>query len=379
MTPSASSRSSGCSPYGAAPRISTAVTPFLRLCLDLARQQQVQHRHPDGDPVGHLFHDHRTGAVGDLRGDLHAAVHRAGVQHDAVRRDQRAAALVQPVGPAVFAGGREERAAHPFPLHPQHHHRVRADQRRVQVVGHLHRPGLHAHRQQRRRRHQRDLGTQGGQQQHVGPGDPGVQHVADDDDPPAGQRAQVPAQRVRVEQRLGRVLVGAVTGVDHVPVDPGRQLLRRTGRGMPADHRVGAHRLQRPGGVLQRLALGHRRALGGEGDDVGGQPLGGQLEGDPGPGGVLEEQVDHGAAAQGRELAHLPPGDRLLEPLRGGQHVLGGRPVQVGGRQQVPGQRDRTPAPRGSTATAGRPRGRGRCAAGPAPAGRSAGHARLPS
>ena len=62
--------------------------------------------------------------------------------------------------------------------------------------------------------------------------------------------------------------------------------------------RVGAHRLQGQRGVLQALALGDAGALGGEVDHVGRQPLGRRLERDPGPGGVLEEQVDHGAAAQ---------------------------------------------------------------------------------
>ena len=67
---------------------------------------------------------------------------------------------------------------------------------------------------------------------------------------------------------------------------------------MADDDRVGAHRLEGERGVLEALALGHAGALGGEVDDVGGEPLGGGLERDPGAGGVLEEEVDHGAAAQ---------------------------------------------------------------------------------
>src|SRR3972149_10627620 len=48
-----------------------------RFMLDSAGQQ-VQDGHPHGHAVGNLFEDHRARAVGDLRGDLHAAVHRAG-------------------------------------------------------------------------------------------------------------------------------------------------------------------------------------------------------------------------------------------------------------------------------------------------------------
>ena len=86
--------------------------------------------------------------------------------------------------------------------------------------------------------------------------------------------------------------------------------VRRTRGAVAHDDRVGAHRLERQRGVLERLALGQRGALGGEVDDVGREPLGGGLERDPGAGGVLEEQVDHGPAAQRRQLLDRPVGQR---------------------------------------------------------------------
>ena len=66
------------------------------------------------------------------------------------------------------------------------------------------------------------------------------------------------------------------------------------------DDGVGAHGHNGLGGVLQGLALGDARALGGEVDDVRAQPLGGRLEGQARAGGVLEEEVDDGLAAQDR-------------------------------------------------------------------------------
>ena len=148
-----------------------------------------------------------------------------------------------------------------------------------------------------------------------------------------------------------------------VRTDPGRELLRRTGRRVPADHGVGAHGLQGPRGVLERFALGDRRALGREVDHVRGQPLGGQLERDPGAGGVLEEQVDHGAAAQRGQLAHLAAGDGLLDPC---QHVLarcrGRRRKQVPRRGVEVGRADeQVPSCRVIAPPAGR-RGARRCA-----------------
>ena len=50
--------------------------------------------------------------------------------------------------------------------------------------------------------------------------------VADDGDVPAGEVPEPLLHRVRVEERLGRVLVGAVPGVDDVDVDPLADLLR---------------------------------------------------------------------------------------------------------------------------------------------------------
>jgi len=83
---------------------------------------------------------------------------------------------------------------------------------------------------------------------------------------------------------------------------------------VPDDDRVGAHGLEGERGVLEALPLGHARALDGEVDHVRGQPLGGRLERDPGPGGVFEEEVDDGPPAQRRQLLDRPvrhPGEFL--------------------------------------------------------------------
>ena len=79
---------------------------------------------------------------------------------------------------------------------------------------------LDADRQQRRRRDEGDLGAEGREQQDVRARDPAVQDVADDRDPAALERAEPAAHRERVEQRLRRVLVGAVAGVDDAAADP---------------------------------------------------------------------------------------------------------------------------------------------------------------
>ena len=67
--------------------------------------------------------------------------------------------------------------------------------------------------------------------------------------------ALVAADGERVEQRLGRMLVRAVAGIDHGAIDLARQQLDRA-RGVMADHDdVRAHGVEGDRGVDQRLAL----------------------------------------------------------------------------------------------------------------------------
>ena len=79
--------------------------------------------------------------------------------------------------------------------------------------------------------------------------------VADDRDVPALERAEPALQRVGVEQRLGRVLVHPVAGVDHDGVDPLADLLRGAAGGVADDEPVDAHRGDGQHGVAQALAL----------------------------------------------------------------------------------------------------------------------------
>ncbi|GAA3146248.1 hypothetical protein GCM10020001_081760 [Nonomuraea salmonea] len=177
-----------------------------------------------------------------------------------------------------------------------------------------------------------------------------MQHVADDGDLAALEIAEAAAHGEGVEQRLGGVLVGAVAGVDDAAVHPVGQAVRRAGRAVADDDRVGAHGLEGERGVLERLALGHAGALGREVDHVGRQPLGGRLEGDPGAGGVLEEQVDDRAPAQRGQLLDGTFRDarQLLGGVEDEQRVVLG---QVSGGDEVPLHR----APSFMSRTASRP------------------------
>ena len=105
-----------------------------------------------------------------------------------------------------------------------------------------------------------------------------------------------------VEQRLRRVLVGAVAGVDHAGAQARGEHLGGARLGVAHDHHVGRHGVEVPRGVEQRLPLHRRGGRARDVDRVGRQPLGGDLERGPRAGRRLEEQVDDRLPPQRRHL-----------------------------------------------------------------------------
>ena len=125
-----------------------------------------------------------------------------------------------------------------------------------------------------------------------------MQDVAADRDDQALDRSLVAADGQRIEQRLGRMLMRAVAGIDHRAVDLLGQQFDRAGGVMPHHENVGMHGVERHRGVDQRLALLHGGGVDRHVHDVGAEPLAGQFERGLGAGRGFEEQVDLGAAAQ---------------------------------------------------------------------------------
>ena len=129
-----------------------------------------------------------------------------------------------------------------------------------------------------------------------------MHHVAADRDDQALEAALAPADGERIEQRLGRMLVAAVAGVDHGAVDVAGEQRDRPAVLVAHHQHVRMHRVQGHGGVDQGLALLDRGRADRHVDHVGAQPLAGQLERGARARRALEEQVDLGAAAQDRQL-----------------------------------------------------------------------------
>ena len=87
-----------------------------------------------------------------------------------------------------------------------------------------------------------------------------MKDVPDDRDVQLLEPAERFAHRVQVEQRLRRMLVLAVTGVDDVGLGDARDELRSADVGMADDDDVGVVCTERDRGVLQRFALVDGRA-----------------------------------------------------------------------------------------------------------------------
>jgi hypothetical protein len=125
-----------------------------------------------------------------------------------------------------------------------------------------------------------------------------VEDIAADHNDEAFDMAFMAADGERVEQRLRRMLVAAVAGIDHRAVHLLGQELD-SARSMVTHHqKVGTHGVERHRRVDQRFALLHRRGRDRHVHDIGAEPLAGKLEGALRPGRGLEEEVDQRAAAQ---------------------------------------------------------------------------------
>ena len=129
-----------------------------------------------------------------------------------------------------------------------------------------------------------------------------MQDVAADRHGQALDPALAAADGERVEQRLGRVLVGAIAGVDDGTADVPCQERHRTAVLMAHHQHVGVHGVERHRRVDQRLALLHGGTRDRHVDHVGAQALAGELEAGLGAGAALEEQVDLGEAPEQLQL-----------------------------------------------------------------------------
>ncbi len=155
-----------------------------------------------------------------------------------------------------------------------------------------------------------------------------MQNVAADGHDQPLDAALVAADGKRIEQRLGRMLVRAVAGIDHRTVDLLGQEFDRAGGVMAHHDDVRVHGVERDRGVDQRLALAHGGGADRHVHDVGAEPFARELEGGLGAGRDLEEQVDECSPAQ-RNLLLVDLAvevDEVLSEIEQPQNLLARKP-----------------------------------------------------
>ena len=261
----------------------------------------------------------------DGRVDLDALVHRSGVHHRRARAHGRDARLREAPGPRVLADRGEQPGLLALALEPEGDDAIGAVERPIDV-GLVADPAREIAAPPRRRQEsgragQRDAGAERDERVDVAARDAAVEDVADDDDPLPREIPELRAQRVRVEQALGRMCVSAVARIDHGRADALRDEIRRPRRPVPYDEDITAEGLERARGVEERFTLLDRRARRRDVHDVGRERLRRELEGDARACRGLGEEEDHRAAAERRRAADRPRED-LEHPVRGIEDVL---------------------------------------------------------
>jgi hypothetical protein len=178
----------------------------------------------------------------------------------------------------IFRHRGHQRAVHALALQPQHHDDVGAVQTLAHVARHFDAETLDARRQQCRRRDDTHACAHGVKQDDVRAGDAGMQDVAADRHQQALDAAFVAADGQRVEQGLRRMLMRAVTGIDHRAVELAGEQFDRAG-GVMAHHKdIRVHGVEGDRGVDQRLALAHGGLADRHVHHVGAEPFARQFE-----------------------------------------------------------------------------------------------------
>ena len=273
-------------------------------------RESLEHRHADGDAHLDLFADQRLRAVGDVRRDLDAAIHRPRMHHQRVRLCPGKLFLIETVEAEILLDRRDEGAVHALALQAQHHDDVGAFEAASHIGEGLEAEALDAGRQQGRGRDQPNPRAQSRRAGCM------LERATRE----CRMSPQIATVRPAIRPLLRRIvsasssawvgmLMRAVAGIDHRAIHLLRQQMHRSRRVMAHDDEIGPHGVERRRGVDQRLALLHRGRRHRHVHDVGAEPLAGDLERGLRAGRRLEEQVDLGAAAKRRFLLLDLPAD----------------------------------------------------------------------
>ncbi|MBX3745443.1 MAG: ComEC/Rec2 family competence protein [Verrucomicrobiae bacterium] len=314
---------------------------------------EVEDGHADGEAVGHLFEDDGAFAIGGIGIDFDPAINGAGVHDEDIGFEVGHAAAIETVLGAIFADPGEHRLALPFVLNAEEIDDIGVAEGLIDIpadaAAHAFEDGGH----EGWGAAEGDGGAEFAEGPDVGPGDAAEEDVPHDGDFETLEGALFLPDGEDIEKGLCGVFVGTVAGIDDAGLEKAGKEVGGSGGLMADDDDVRVHGLEVAGGIAERLALPEGGGVGAEVDDVGGEPLGGEFEADPGAGGRLDEEVDDRFAPEGGDGLDGAGADRL-EAARGvedGEKFLGGKGLDIEEVGPVPGHgaRSRTPSSRPSS------------------------------
>src|SRR5216684_541049 len=210
-----------------------------------ADHQQVKNGHAGGDAVGDLFENGGLRAVGNLGSDFHAAVNRPRMKNQRIGLGEFHALSVELIKQDVIAL-RKRRFIEAFGLHAKDDDNVGVFESLLDAIDTTNlcirgTDFFQFARNPHRRPAEREAAAKLPKEMNVRAGDAGVRDIAKDDDIEIIQVADAIADGERIEQALGRVLVGAVAGVDYWNFQmPGHEIGRARGC-VAHDEAVRAH------------------------------------------------------------------------------------------------------------------------------------------
>src|SRR3990172_5168190 len=179
-----------------------------------------------------------------------------------------------------------------------------------------------------------------------------MEDVAHDRHREAVDPALLVAHGEQIEQRLRRVLVRPVARVDDGGLELVGDPLRNPRDGVPDDHGVRVHRVERARRVEDALVLLETRGARREVDHVRREALAGDLEARPRARARLEEEVHDGAAPQRRDLLHLALAD-LAHALGRVEDALDVAALEVFDAEQIPADHASPSGPTTTTSSGG--------------------------
>src|SRR5947209_8098594 len=153
----------------------------------------------------------------------------------------------------VFAQAREIFLPLPLVLNPKQIHDVRRLKNFIELMAHGHAELFKFPRYQSAWTDERDPRAKLQERENIRARDATEKNVPNNHNMQSRDRAFTRADRVKIEQGLGRMLVRAIARVDDARLEALREKLGRARRAMPNDNQVGVICFENLRGVLERL------------------------------------------------------------------------------------------------------------------------------